>query len=292
MNRDRLFALLQYPLPQHAISRLVGRFADARTPWIRDTFIQRFANHYDVDMSEALNPDLGSYKSFNEFFTRPLRPDARPIESGIVSAADGVLSQFGRINHGTLIQAKGHAYSLTALLGGDEAAAAELREGSFATVYLSPRDYHRVHMPLKGRLVRTIYVPGRLFSVNHATAREVPGLFARNERLVCLFDTELGPMALVLVGAMIVAGIETVWSGQVTPQSRQPRSDAWRDTPVTLDKGDEMGRFHLGSSVVMCLPKAYTFNETLTPGMKIRLGQQLAPDPDIPADTLVPEELS
>lgn len=292
MNRDRLFALLQYPLPQHAISRLAGQLADARTPWIRDTFIQRFASHYDIDMSEALEPDLGAYKSFNDFFTRALKPDARPIDSGIVSPADGVLSQFGRIDHGTLMQAKGHAYSLTALLGGDDAAASELRDGSFATVYLSPRDYHRVHMPLEGRLIRTIYVPGRLFSVNQATAREVPGLFARNERLVCLFETELGPMALILVGAMIVAGIETVWSGQVTPLSRQPHSNDWAKGDITLGKGDEMGRFHLGSSVVMCLPKAYTFNETLTPGMKIRLGQQLAPDPDIPTDTLTPEELS
>ncbi|MFC0269332.1 archaetidylserine decarboxylase [Kushneria aurantia] len=276
MNREKLFAALQYPLPQHALSRLAGRVANCRQPWVRDTFIRQFAKRYDIDMSEALEPDLGAYENFNAFFTRALKPAARPIEEGLVSPADGVLSQFGRIEHGTLIQAKGQAYSLTALLGGDEAAAAPLRDTSFATVYLSPRDYHRVHMPLAGRLMRTIYVPGRLFSVNQATANQVPNLFARNERLVCLFETDFGPMALVLVGAMIVAGIETVWSGQVTPQSRQPRSDGYRDEPIRLEKGEEMGRFRLGSSVVVCLPRGIDFNDGLTPGMAIRLGQQLA----------------
>lgn len=290
VNRQKLFAALQYPLPQHALSRLVGRLADARTPLIRDTFIKRFTRTYQVDMSEALEPDLDAYESFNDFFTRALKPDARPIADGLVSPADGVLSQFGRIEHGTLIQAKGHAYSLRALMGGDEAAAAPLRDGSFATVYLSPRDYHRVHMPLDGRLIRTIYVPGRLFSVNQATANEVPRLFARNERLVCLFETDYGPMALVLVGAMIVAGIETVWSGQITPLSRQPRSDHFGDEPVHLGKGAEMGRFRLGSSVVMCLPKGFEFDAGLSPGMSIRLGERLAPARKAPAGILKPEE--
>lgn len=290
MNRQKLFAALQYPLPQHALSRLVGRLADARTPLIRDTFIKGFARTYRIDMREALEPNLDAYESFNDFFTRALRPDARPIADGLVSPADGVLSQFGRIEHGTLIQAKGHAYSLSALLGGDEQAAAPLRDGSFATVYLSPRDYHRVHMPLDGRLTRTLYVPGRLFSVNQATANEVPRLFARNERLVCLFETDYGPMALVLVGAMIVAGIETVWSGQVTPLSRQPRSDRFDGAPVRLGKGVEMGRFRLGSSVVMCLPGEFDFDEHLTPGMNIRLGQRLAPAREAPATVLKPAE--
>ncbi|RKQ96289.1 phosphatidylserine decarboxylase [Kushneria sinocarnis] len=276
MNREQLFAWLQYPIPHHALSRLIGRVADSRQPWIRETFIRRFASHYNVDMSQAEQPDLEAYASFNEFFTRPLKPEARPLGDGLLSPADGVLSQFGRIDHGTLIQAKGHAYSLTALLGGDEARAEPLRHGRFATVYLSPRDYHRVHMPCTGTLRETVYVPGRLFSVNQATTRQVPALFARNERLVCHFDTEHGPMALVLIGAMIVAAIETVWAGRVTPIPREPRRTSFDAQPVMLERGAEMGRFMLGSSVVMCLPESIEFNEALTPGQMVSMGQSLA----------------
>ncbi|WP_106478664.1 archaetidylserine decarboxylase [Phytohalomonas tamaricis] len=278
MNRDQLFAWIQYPIPHHLLSRLVGRIADCQLPWVKDIFIKRFIRAYDIDMSEALHSDPHAYSSFNEFFTRPLKEGARPIGEGIVSPADGVLSQYGEIKDDTLIQAKGHHYSLTALLGGDEALSAPFRDGRFGTVYLSPSNYHRVHMPCAGTLRQTVYVPGRLFSVNSATTHHVPSLFARNERLVCIFDTEYGPMALVLIGAMIVAAIETVWAGQITPLSAVPQNNYF-DRTVTLDKGEEIGRFKLGSSVVMCFPNTVDFDEPLSPemkGRKVLLGQKLA----------------
>lgn len=257
---QKAFSLLQYPLPHHAISRLIGKLAQCDNPWVKDTLIKAFIKRFNVDMTQALEPDPTAYATFNDFFTRALKDDARPLGDGILSPADGTLSQFGRLQAGQLVQAKGHTYSAQTLLGGDTALAEEFLGGSFATVYLSPRDYHRVHMPVTGTLREMIYVPGRLFSVNQATATYVPGLFARNERLVCIFDTEHGPMAMVLVGAMIVAAIETVWSGQVTPLSGHPQRIPFGQ-PITLEKGAEMGRFKLGSTVVMCFVKPVNFTE-------------------------------
>jgi len=271
----KLFALIQYPLPHHLLSRLVGRLAECRQPGIKNALVGAFIRRFGVDMDEAANPDPTAYATFNDFFTRALAADARPIGEGVVSPADGRLSQFGAIEAGQLLQAKGHRYSAEALLGGDVAAATRYLGGSFATVYLSPSDYHRVHMPLTGTLTEMVYVPGRLFSVNAATTEHVPGLFARNERLVCHFDTEHGPMAVVLVGAMIVAAIETVWAGQITPL---PSGDVQRirfDTPVRLEKGEEMGRFKLGSTVVMAFSEPVAFTDTLAPGAKVQMGQSL-----------------
>lgn len=224
-------------------------------------------------MSQALEPAPSAYATFNDFFTRALKADARPLGDGLLSPADGTLSQYGRLQAGQLVQAKGHTYSAQTLLGGDTALAEEFLGGSFATVYLSPRDYHRVHMPVTGTLREMVYVPGRLFSVNEATANHVPGLFARNERLVCIFDTEHGPMAMVLVGAMIVAAIETVWSGQVTPLSGHPQRMRFGQ-PITLEKGAEMGRFKLGSTVVMCFANPVAFEDIPT-GSMVQMGQTL-----------------
>lgn len=267
------FSLLQYPLPQHALSRLTGKFAQCNNPWVKNTLINAFIKRFNVDMSQALEPDPTAYATFNDFFTRALKADARPIHEGIISPADGTLSQYGRLQAGQLVQAKGHTYSAQTLLGGDTALAEEFLGGSFATVYLSPKDYHRVHMPVTGTLREMVYVPGRLFSVNQATANYVPGLFARNERLVCIFDTEQGPLAMVLVGAMIVAAIETVWSGQVTPLSGHPQRMQFGQ-PITLEKGAEMGRFKLGSTVVMCFAKAVNFTERPLASM-VSMGESL-----------------
>ena len=274
MSLARLFALIQYPLPHHLLSRLVGRLADCQQPWLKNALIQAFIRQFKVDMDEAAEPDPTTYATFNDFFTRALEDDARPLGEGVISPADGTLSQFGPIEAGQLIQAKGHRFSAMELLGGDGEAARRYLGGSFATVYLSPRDYHRVHMPIGGTLTEMVYVPGRLFSVNAATTHHVPNLFARNERLVCHFDTEHGPMVMVLVGAMIVAAIETVWAGQITPL---PRGDVQRirfDTPVRLEKGAEMGRFKLGSTVVMGFAEPVDFGD-LAPEQTVRMGQSL-----------------
>ncbi|MBR9905991.1 MAG: phosphatidylserine decarboxylase [Gammaproteobacteria bacterium] len=270
---QKAFSLLQYPLPHHALSRLTGKFAQCDNPWVKNTLINAFIKRFNVDMSQALEPDPTAYATFNDFFTRALKADARPLGDGILSPADGTLSQYGLLQAGQLVQAKGHTYSARTLLGGDTALAEEFLGGSFATVYLSPRDYHRVHMPVTGTLREMIYVPGRLFSVNQATANYVPGLFARNERLVCIFDTEQGPMAMVLVGAMIVAAIETVWSGQVTPLSGYPQRMQFGQ-PITLEKGAEMGRFKLGSTVVMCFADQVNFAQ-FPPATMVQMGQTL-----------------
>lgn len=280
MNKKQLFALMQYFIPQHLLSRLVGWFAQSEYPLIKNTFIKWFAKRYDVNMQEALNEDLESYKSFNEFFTRPLKDGARPIAEGdntLVSPADGAVSQLGKIELGRVFQAKGRDYSVAELLGGDADRAAPFVNGDFITVYLSPKDYHRVHMPFAGTLKETVYVPGDLFSVNPATTENVDALFARNERMVCIFETEFGPMAMVLVGAMIVAGIETVWSGQVTPLSKEAQAQQYNGEDIVLGKGEEMGRFKLGSTVVMCFPEnAIEFAEELKAESVLRMGQELA----------------
>ncbi len=252
---EQLFSTLQYLIPQRALSRAAGWLAETRISWIKDPFTRWFVDRYQVDMSLAAESDPCAYACFNDFFTRALKPDVRPIDTdaaSIVSPADGAISQLGDITNGRVFQAKGQDYSLVELLGGNEALAAPFMGGKFATVYLSPKDYHRVHMPFTGTLKTMVHVPGDLFSVNTATANQVPRLFARNERVVAIFDTELGPMAVVLVGAMIVASIETVWAGQVTPQLNDIVTTHYgQATHVTLNKGDEMGRFKLGSTAIV-----------------------------------------
>src|SRR5690554_3033270 len=280
--KDTLFILLQHLLPQHLLSRLVGRLAECRAAWFKNRFIHWFLKRYQVDMSEALQPDPEAYEHFNAFFTRALKPDARPVDptpGAILSPADGAISQLGMINNGRIFQAKGHDYSLKTLLGGSTERAEPFINGQFATIYLSPRDYHRVHMPLTGTLKETLYIPGDLYSVNGTTTDGVDNLFARNERLVTIFDTEAGPMAMVLVGAMIVAGIETVWQGQVAPRPRQPlildRFD--NPSPPRLEKGSEMGRFKLGSTVILLFPEGRThWLERLGAGSPVRMGERLA----------------
>ena len=230
-------------------------------------------------MDEALNPDITSYRSFNDFFTRALKPDARPLAAAdLICPVDGAISQFGAIKHDQIFQAKGHSYSTTAVVGGDAALAAQYQDGSFATLYLSPRDYHRIHMPCDGRLTRMTYVPGKLFSVNPVTARGVPGLFARNERVVCVFESAHGPFILILVGATIVGSMATVWHGVVNPP-RLPDVKTWTyggtgEKNVFLKQGDEMGRFLLGSTVVMLFPKSpLQFNAEWKPAGPVQLGQ-------------------
>ncbi|MET0383495.1 MAG: archaetidylserine decarboxylase [Burkholderiaceae bacterium] len=278
----RLAVLPQYLLPKRALTVFAGWVAGGRwgplTTWIIRDFIAR----YGVDMAEAVEADAARYETFNAFFTRSLRPGARPIaDADLICPVDGAISQFGSVAKQRIFQAKGHDFTTAALLGGDAALAQSFEDGSFATLYLSPRDYHRIHMPCDGRLTRMIHVPGALFSVNPTTARGVPGLFARNERVVCLFDGARGPWALVLVGATIVGSMETVWHGVVNPP-RSPELREWRydGRPVELKKGDEMGRFLLGSTVVVLFPKSdLRFNGAWAPGRRIRLGEAMANHP-------------
>ncbi len=254
---DQLAVIPQYLMPKLAMTRLAGLVASAEWGSVTTWVIKRFVKRYNVNMNEAANADPAHYKSFNEFFTRPLKDGVRPLSSSEwVCPVDGAISQCGAIERDQIFQAKGHHYSTRALVGGDAALAAQFQNGQFATLYLSPRDYHRIHMPMAGKLLRMIHVPGDLFSVNPTTARGVPGLFARNERVVCEFETEKGPMVLVLVGATIVGSMATVWHGQVNPP-RPGTVREWRyeSQDVRLQKGEEMGRFLLGSTVVMLFPE-------------------------------------
>lgn len=281
--KDRLFILSQYLLPHHLLSRLIGCIAECRATWLKNPLITWFVKQYQVDMSEAQVEDPTAYENFNAFFTRALKDGARPLDEtpgAILCPADGAVSQLGAIEHGRLFQAKGHSFSAVELLGGNAERAAPFMGGEFATIYLSPKDYHRVHMPLAGTLKEMVYVPGRLFSVNQTTAENVPELFARNERLVCLFDTERGPMAVVLVGAMIVAAIETVWAGQVAPPARAlktTRYDAAARGPIELAKGAELGRFKLGSTAIVLFgPNQVKWAEHMVAGSATRMGERLA----------------
>ena len=276
---DRFSVLPQYLLPKKALTVFGGWVASRRWGVLTTRLIAWFVLRYQVNMAEAANADLTSYACFNDFFTRALAPGARPLASSTwVCPVDGAISQFGAIAQEQIFQAKGHTYSTTALVGGDAALAAQLQDGSFATIYLSPRDYHRIHMPCDGRLRRMVYVPGDLFSVNPTTARGVPGLFARNERVVCVFDTDHGPLALTLVGATIVGSMATVWHGVVNPP-RLPQITEWHydDGAVNLRRGEEMGRFLLGSTVVLLWPRAMLdWNPTWQPGGPVRLGEAMA----------------
>jgi phosphatidylserine decarboxylase len=278
---NRLKVLPQYLLPKQLLTTLAGRFASQARGSTTTSVIRWFVKKYQVNMAEALNPDISSYATFNDFFTRALKPGARPITTAeLICPVDGAISQFGAIDMDQIFQAKGHSYSTTALVGGDKTLAAQFQNGSFATLYLSPKDYHRIHMPCDGTLTRMIYVPGDLFSVNPTTARGVPGLFARNERVVCVFDTINGPFVLVLVGATIVGSMATVWHGQINPpRSADVREWRYDDELISLKQGEEMGRFMLGSTVVMLFPegraKALAFNPSWAAGGTIQLGQAM-----------------
>jgi phosphatidylserine decarboxylase len=266
-------------MPKRLITQVAGAVASLRGGPLTHALIRRFVAHYGVDMDEAADPRIESYATFNEFFTRALRPGARPIDDApFVCPVDAAISQFGPIEHDQIFQAKGHSYSTTALLGGDAELARAFDHGHFATLYLAPRDYHRIHMPCDGRLVRMVYVPGDLFSVNPLTARHVPGLFARNERVVCVFDTAHGPFVNVLVGATIVGSVATTWHGVVNPpRTRGVRSWDYREQDIRLRKGQEMGRFLLGSTVVMLFPpNVLSFNADWAPARAVRLGQAMA----------------
>jgi phosphatidylserine decarboxylase len=278
-----LFVRSQYLLPKRAITVLAGAFASARAGFLTTAVIRWFVGRYGVNMDEASDPDIRSYRTFNEFFTRAFKPGARPIaDADLVCPIDGAISQLGRIDRDRIFQAKGHDYSTTALVGGDGGLAARFQDGSFVTLYLSPKDYHRIHMPCAGRLVRMIHVPGELFSVNPATARGVPGLFARNERVVCVFESTHGPFVMVLVGATIVGSMATVWHGVVNP----PRPGKIREWTYTepqsqrtfdFEKGDEMGRFLLGSTVVMLFPAGpLKFDPSWRPERDVRMGEPMA----------------
>lgn len=274
---SRIKVLPQYVMPKQAMTTFAGRVAGAKGGSMTTSLIRWFVGKYGVNMDEAANSDIASYPSFNEFFTRPLRAGARPLaQADYVCPVDGAISQFGDIDDHQIFQAKGHKFTTAELVGGDQTLAAHFQHGHFANLYLSPKDYHRIHMPCDGRLTRMIYVPGKLFSVNPTTARGVPGLFARNERVVCVFENdEFGPFVMTLVGATIVGSMATVWHGVVNPP-RMPRICDWNYEPgqVTLKKGEEMGRFLLGSTVVMLFKQgAISFNDEWAPERGVRLGE-------------------
>ena len=280
---DRAKIITQYILPKHLLSRLVGKFAAARAGWFTQLAIKAFIRNYSVNMSEAEHENASSYKTFNDFFTRPLKADARPMlasDTELAHPVDGRVSQFGPIYNDTLVQAKNHDYTLSALLDGNQEIAAEFEGGEFATIYLAPRDYHRIHMPCDGVLRSMVYVPGELFSVNPLTAENVPNLFARNERVVAIFDSEHGPFAMVLVGATIVASIETSWSGTVTPP-RGSHVHKWNypaagPQAIMLKKGEEMGRFKLGSTVILAFAEnKMHWHENMKIGEVTRMGSIL-----------------
>jgi phosphatidylserine decarboxylase len=274
------FLAAQYLLPHHLLSRLVGFFAESELAFIRKPLMNFFLNRFGIDLSEAEHETIEGYRNFNEFFTRPLKISAREIEGteeDWVSPVDACISQFGTIQEGQLIQAKGKQFTLTSLLGGDAKTAAHYDLGEFATLYLSPKDYHRIHMPLKAKLIKTTFVPGKLFSVNPLTAEHVNNLFARNERLVCEFESEKGRFIMVLVGAMIVASIETTWSGIVAPYQRKIIQQQMATDALDFEKGEEMGRFRLGSTVIMIFePNALNWDERIKKDANVKLGQRLS----------------
>lgn len=279
---ERLAVMAQYLLPKQALTALMGKLAHKEGGALTTAVIRWFVRRYGVAMSEAAQADPAAYASFNAFFTRALKEGVRPISAAaFVCPVDGAISQFGAVEAGRIFQAKGHDYTATALVGGDAELAGRFSDGSFATIYLSPRDYHRIHMPCAGRLTRMIHVPGDLFSVNPLIARGVPGLFARNERVVCVFESDFGPFVMVLVGATIVGSMATVWHGQVNPP-RPGRLREWRyaDGEVTLAKGDEMGRFLLGSTVVMLFPRdTLAFDPAWAPAAAVRMGEPMGSKP-------------
>ncbi|MBL4850814.1 MAG: phosphatidylserine decarboxylase [Gammaproteobacteria bacterium] len=282
MLGDTLRTLPQYLIPHHALSRLIYWLMRRRWPFFKNAFIAWFVKQYQVDMSQAKNPDIESYPDFNHFFTRELRADARPIAKApgaIVSPVDGRISEVGLINDDTIIQAKNHSYSMQSLLGGDTQLASRFNNGSFINIYLSPRDYHRIHMPLTGELQSMIYVPGRLFSVSPSAVRSVPGLFARNERVISIFDSEIGSFAMVKVGALFVSSIDTVWHGAVTP--RRPKTlEKWdyaTGSRPKFERGEEVARFNMGSTVILLFePGKLSWPTDLAPHQPMNLGELIA----------------
>ncbi|MDD3677001.1 archaetidylserine decarboxylase [Thauera propionica] len=279
---ERLAVALQYALPKRLLTQFAGKLAGLQGGKATTAVIRWFIKRYGVNMDEAANPDPASYPTFNEFFTRPLREGVRPFaEADYLCPVDGAISQFGPIERDQIFQAKGHFFTTTTLIGGDRSLAAQFEDGEFATLYLSPRDYHRIHMPCDGRLTQMIYVPGELFSVNPATARGVPGLFARNERVVCVFEGEAGPFVMVLVGATIVGSMATTWHGVVNPPRQSDiEKHAYAAGEVALRQGEEMGRFLLGSTVVMLFPKGtMRFASDWAAARPVRLGEAMGRRP-------------
>ena len=278
--KDALTTLPQYLLPHHALSTLMSKLTHCENKTWKNLFIKQIIAHYGVNMSEALEQDINAFTSFNHFFTRELRAGVRPLTTepqAIASPADGAVSQAGAITEGSIFQAKGKSFTVTDLLGGSAERAAPFNHGVFTTIYLSPKDYHRLHMPLTGTLREMVHVPGRLFSVNSATTRSVPGLFARNERVVAIFDTEIGPMALVLVGAIFVSSIETVWHGVVTPPTiSSVRSWQYQENAPTLKIGEEMGRFNMGSTIIVLLGQDKAkWNDDFNADKVIKMGESI-----------------
>jgi len=278
--KESLTTLPQYILPHHLLSRLMRQLTHSRNKIWKNLFIKQIARHYGVNMDEAIDSDINAYPSFNHFFTRELKAGVRSIannQGDIASPADGTVSQAGDIREGNIIQAKGKSYTAIDLLGGDEEHAAQFKNGKFATIYLSPKDYHRLHMPLDGKLKEMIHVPGDLFSVNAATVNSVPRLFARNERVVAIFDTEIGPMALVLVGAIFVASIETVWHGEVTPPTeKEIRTWEYAAKAPKYKRGEEMGRFNMGSTIIVLYGNdVMNWEDAFVAGKKVQLGEKI-----------------
>ncbi|MEI7796864.1 MAG: archaetidylserine decarboxylase [Methylococcaceae bacterium] len=278
--KNTLVELSQTILPHHLLSQMVSKFTHCENVQWKNFFTRQIIQRYGVNMDEAVTPDLNSFKSFNEFFTRELKPELRPLTTergAIASPADGAVSQAGKITHDDIFQAKGKSFTVTDLLGGDTERAEKFNDGEFTTIYLSPKDYHRLHMPLTGTLREMVHIPGRLFSVNTATTEAVPRLFARNERVVAIFDTEIGQMALVLVGAIFVSSIETVWHGVVTPPTIKTVR-TWKyetDAPI-LKIGEEMGRFNMGSTIIVLFEKdKMNWNADFTAGKVVKLGEKI-----------------
>ena len=276
--RNSLFIFCQILAPKRLITQLIGQLAKSKTPWLKLILIKNFCRIYSINLNEAAQKDVTEYESFNDFFCRALEKQCRPIDSNkssIVSPSDGTLSQFGSIKEGKLIQAKGQDFSCDALIG-DSKIAAQFQHGEFATIYLSPSDYHRVHMPLPGQLTKIKFIPGNLFSVNATTANNIHKLYARNERACCFFDTPVGPVVIVMVGAMIVASIKTVWSGALISQNNQVLDLNYEDSQNTK-KGEEIGRFEMGSTVIMLFPKnSITWNQGFKEGTQLKMGEKIA----------------
>ena len=276
----RLFIALQHIIPQHLLSKMMWKLTRCEYKWLLKLILPFFIRQFKVNMQEAKNSDWKSYSSFNNFFTRELKEDAREVCSDkklIASPVDGAISQLGEINNDLIFQAKGHAYSLTQLLGNREDLGETFKDGKFNTIYLSPKDYHRIHMPVDGTLTEMIHVPGELFSVSPTTVENVPALFARNERVICLFDTDAGPMAMILVGAIFVGSIETVWHGEVTPPSaKEIRNWLYEDEEKSFAKGEEMGRFNMGSTVILLYAEnKMNWAKELKAGQAVRLGEAI-----------------
>jgi len=279
---DKIVTFPQYLIPQHALSVLMHHLTRSEIKWFKNSFIRFITTKYKVNINEAAQTDLTFFISFNAFFTRQLRSGVRPLAEGekiLTSPVDGVISQIGKIHNNQIVQAKGREYSVLELLGGDENLAKQFEQGQFATIYLSPRDYHRIHMPLAGKLQKMTYIPGKLFSVNPRTARTVPRLFARNERVVTVFETAQGPIVMVLVGAIFVGSMETVWSGMITPPYGK-NIQHWTyegEQAISLQKGEEMGRFNMGSTVVLLLPKGMmAFKSELEAQTAVQMGQSMS----------------